>query len=324
MANTTSSTTTSFYTAQYIGEYLTTGIGPKVKYCFFPKSLAEIKDAIDYIRANDLEYYVIGGGSNTLIDDTLDENRAVICLKDFTGIQALENYNVRINAGTTLQEVIDYAQSNNLVGVTGMNRIPGSVGGAVLGNAGAYGTEICQTVVSVTFLDLRDLSIQTFDNEKCEFGYRDSYFKKNLQYLILDVVLGFKKVEDYTAEKLRYEEIALFRDAIYPKGYKSPGSVFKNFPVDTVPKSVLDNMKPEWLVHNKLSVGAVLQSLDSNGFQVGGVKMTDRHANIMVVIPPATFNNAETLVHTLQFKAKEKYNLDIEPEIRLVTQFRKL
>ncbi|MGL4759320.1 MAG: UDP-N-acetylmuramate dehydrogenase [Patescibacteria group bacterium] len=304
--------------------HLTTGIGPVVEFFFLPKSKEEIQQAIEFIRNQDLDYYILGGGSNTIIDDQLDSNKAVICLKEYKGIKPLEDFNILVRAGTPLQQVVDYALEHELSGLTGLNRVPGSLGGAVLGNAGAYGTEIRQTVLSVTCLDIRDLSIKTFSNEQSTFSYRDSYYKQNPYYIILDIVLSLTKSANPEVDSKRYHEIASIRDEVYPPGFRSPGSVFKNFPTETVSDDTLALMDPQWIKHGKLSVGAILESVGSKGFNVEGVRMRLIHGNIMEIFADADFDNVEELVKTLQLRVKEKYNLEIEPEIRLVKEFRKL
>jgi UDP-N-acetylmuramate dehydrogenase len=311
-------------------KYMTSNIGPVVDYFFLPKNLEEIKEAIYIIRHNNLEFYILGGGSNTIMDDKMDSHRAIICLIDYKGIKPLEDYHFLVKAGTTLQEVVDYAQVNKLVGITGLNRIPGSLGGATVGNAGAYGTEICQSVLTVTTLDLNTLEIKTLTNEQCEFGYRESLFKHSPNLVVLDIVLNLPKTNDFIAEEENYNKISLIRDEVYPMGFKSPGSVFKNFPTDTLTSELIDQIPSDWILwqHKKLPVAKLLESVGSKGRHVGNVRMRPSHGNILEITDiyedPATFKDVTTLLTSLQSDIKEKYKLDIEPEIRLINQFRTL
>jgi UDP-N-acetylmuramate dehydrogenase len=305
-------------------KYTTTGIGPTVDYFFLPKTVEELKESITFIRDNNLEFYILGGGSNTIIDDKMDSKRAIICLVEYAGIKPLEDFHFLCKSGTSLQEVVDYAQQYNLVGVTGLNRVPGTLGGAVVGNAGAYGTEICQSVLTVTYINIRTLEINTIVNGDCKFAYRDSIFKHSPDLIVLDVVLDLSKVEDFSEEKTNYAKIAIIRDGVYPKGFRSPGSVFKNFPLQSLDADFVATIPPEWIVYNKLPVGKLLESVGSKGRDYNGVKMRDIHANIMEVInSKATYQDVKDLLDSLKKDVKAKWNLSIEPEIRLIEEFRK-
>jgi UDP-N-acetylmuramate dehydrogenase len=305
-------------------KYTTTGIGPVVDFFFLPQTVEELKESITFIRDNNLEFYILGGGSNTIIDDKMDSKRAIICLVEYRGIKPLEDFHFLCKAGTSLQEVVDYAQHNQLVGVTGLNRVPGTLGGAVVGNAGAYGTEICQSVLTVTYINIRTLEINTIVNGDCKFAYRDSIFKHSPDIIVLDIVLNLSKVEDFSTEKTNYDKIAIIRDGVYPAGFRSPGSVFKNFPLQSLSSDFVATIPTEWIVYNKLPVGKLLESIGSKGREFNGVKMRDIHANIMEVTQPnATFQDVNSLLNSLQKDVQEKWNLTIEPEIRLIDKFRK-
>ncbi len=305
-------------------KYTTTGIGPVVDFFFLPKTVEELKESITFIKDNQLEFYILGGGSNTIIDDTLNSNRAIICLVEYKGIKPLEDYHFLCKAGTSLQEVVDYAQHNELVGITGLNRVPGTLGGAVVGNAGAYGTEVCQSVLTVTYINIRTLEINTIINEDCKFAYRDSTFKHSPDLIVLDIVLSLSKVDDYQPETSNYNKIAIIRDGVYPVGFRSPGSVFKNFPLQTLDPLFVDTIPKEWIVYNKLPVGKLLESIGSKGRQFNGVKMRDIHANIMEVTKAnSTYQDVINLLDSLKKDVQDKWNLTIEPEIRLIDKFRK-
>jgi UDP-N-acetylmuramate dehydrogenase len=312
------------YVKQDLSLYTTTGIGPIVDYFFLPKTKEELLEAVEFIKDSNLPYYLLSGGSNTIIDQNLDPKRAVICLLEYQGITVLEDYNILVKAGTVLQDVVDYARDNELTGITGLNRVPGTIGGAVVGNAGAYGCEICQTVVAVTCLDLEDMTIKTFSNDGCDFTYRNTHFKKNLNLIVLDITLRLTKPEDYTLELTEYNRISEVRDRVYPKGFKSPGSVFMNWPVEIVPQSVLDVVPESWIFHGKLPVGKLLEEVGSKGYNIGGFRMRKEHGNIGEVFGPTTFQDVEELLSILQTRVKDKFGLSIEPEIRLVKEFRTL
>jgi UDP-N-acetylmuramate dehydrogenase len=327
------STISMQYTKKDLSLYTTTGIGPIVDYFFLPKTKEELLEAIEFIRDSNLEYYLLGGGSNTIIDQNMDSNKAVICLLDYRGITPLEDFNILVRAGTVLQDVVDYGRDNELNGLTGLNRVPGTIGGAIVGNAGAYGCEISgyrvedeyvQTVVAVTCLDISDLTFKTFSYEGCDFSYRDTHFKKNLNLIVLDITLRLTKPDDYTTELAEYNRISEVRDRVYPKGFKSPGSVFMNWPVQAVPVDVMVNIPESWIHHGKLPVGKLLEEVGSKGYNVNGFRMRETHGNIGEIFGPATYQDVEQCLTILKARVKDKFGLTIEPEIRLIKEFRKL
>jgi UDP-N-acetylmuramate dehydrogenase len=327
------STISMQYTKKDLSLYTTTGIGPIVDYFFLPKTKEELLEAIEFIRDSNLEYYLLGGGSNTIIDQNMNPNKAVICLLDYRGITPLEDFNILVRAGTVLQDVVDYGRDNELNGLTGLNRVPGTIGGAIVGNAGAYGCEISgyrvedeyvQTVVAVTCLDISDLTFKTFSYEGCDFSYRDTHFKKNLNLIVLDITLRLTKPDDYTTELAEYNRISEVRDRVYPKGFKSPGSVFMNWPVQAVPVDVMVNIPESWIHHGKLPVGKLLEEVGSKGYNVNGFRMRETHGNIGEIFGPATYQDVEQCLTILKARVKDKFGLTIEPEIRLIKEFRKL
>jgi UDP-N-acetylmuramate dehydrogenase len=237
------------------------------------------------------------------------------------------------NAGVQLQKIVDTALNKNAGGMVGLNRVPGTIGGAVVGNAGAYGCEIMSFVEKVEYIDLAEIikqpnwvNIHILENKDCKFGYRDSVFKHNKNWLITNIHLKIPIDIDLSPAITKYNEIAIKRDAIYPTGFASPGSLFKNILFSTLPLEVQKKIPPPWVMYgNKLPVGKLLESLGLQGFTHGKIQMRPTHANIMTNLGGATYKDAKETVMILQTKVKEKFGIDIEPEVRFIdgdfTQF---
>lgn len=315
----------SFFKKVLLKNYTTSKIGGIVNYFCLPKNIEELLEAIIYIKVDNLPYYILGGGSNTIFDENLDSRAVVICLRDYCGINKLENKQYKVKAGSSLQSVVDYAKDHQLSGLTGLNRVPGTLGGAVLGNAGAYGCEIKDVIQSVVCLDLLTLEFLTFDNGQSKFSYRDSAYKSNLNLLIIDITIALKYRENYKEELIEYERIAGIRDLVYPVGFCSPGSVFKNLLVKGLSVEALAQVPKEFIMYDKVSVGKLLESVGAKGRRYGDVMMRSSHANIMeIVSSQAKYTDVISLLKSLKEDVYKEYGIELVEEIRLVKSFRNL
>ncbi|GAB4145470.1 MAG: UDP-N-acetylmuramate dehydrogenase [Patescibacteria group bacterium] len=340
---------------------------------FFPENERDIFSVLWFCTFNRIPYFILGGGSNTVFDDRIDKRQAVINLTNLDKINLSEVPDLRQHAkkyqmaeilpGCKLQTLVDLAQQYNLAGVTGLNRVPGTVGGAVIGNAGAYGCEIGDVVDSVEYLDLEEvtqfmaeLSPKTFEvdaatglqieklevadaghlfyfpeeliqrfrkslnNKECRFGYRDSFFKQHSKAFVTKIFVKLEVQPEFATERAKYFEIAEKRDVVYPPGFISPGSTFKNILFSDLNAEQQSKINPEWVVFgNKLPAGKLLEEIGAKGYQVGQMIMRPTHANIMVNLGGGKYEDVKKLIETLQSRVMEKFGIHIEPEIRLVS-----
>ena len=263
--------------------------------------------------------------------------QVVINLSKLDHFQVLDGLGFSVlefEPGVRLQKLVDLAQQLNLKGVSSLNRIPGTIGGATIGNAGAYGTEIGSVIDAVEYLDIEELVknimfkgglsegdlIQRLDKNQCQFRYRQSYFKDKSNLLVTRIWVKLDKSVDFGGEKLNYAKIAKQRDAVYPVGFVSPGSVFKNVLIKDLAPEILAKIKPEWVVYNeKIPVAKLLESVGSKTLRIGGISMRETHANIMINHGGAQFSDVIGLIKELQNRVKDKFEIEIEPEIRLVS-----
>ena len=316
-----------------IKEYTTIGIGGNIETVFFPTNLIEIVKAIKLCKANNLPFFVLGGGSNSVFaDTTLNYHQAIINLIHFDKIETKvdhENFLIVAQSGVSLQKVIDTSVSLGSGDLVGLNRIPGTAGGATIGNAGAYGTEIKDSVKKVDYIKISEIlanepneiipNIYTLSGLQCEFGYRESIFKKNRDFLILQTNFEITKSQKMEEDIQKYNQIGTKRDSVYPIGFASPGSLFKNILWDKLPESTKMRIPSQWVVFgNKLPVGTLLEELGFKGYIINGIKMTLTHPNIMHNFDNATYKDALSMVKTLQKAVKEKYDIDIEPEVQFI------
>jgi UDP-N-acetylmuramate dehydrogenase len=311
---------------QILKNYTTIGIGGAVKYMFFPTTKKELIEAILFCKKETLPFVFLAGGSNTVFPDTtLEYDQVVINLTHFNTIDYKDNQLIA-KSGVVLQKMVDLMMELKSGCMVGLNRVPGTVGGAVVGNAGAYGTEIKDIVKKVHCIRLSDVykygqkaRILKLTNKDCKFGYRDSLFKQEKDFVVLEAFFDIPKSVDFEVDLQKYNEISIKRDAIYPVGFASPGSLFKNILFDKLDTEAQKNVPNEWVVYgNKLPVGKLLESLDCKGFRIGGVQMRESHANIMVNVDSGSFQDARNVVLELQNKINQKFGIKIEPEVRFM------
>ena len=322
---------------QILANYTTSKIGGRVRWMLLPLNTKEIIEAIKFCVGSRLPFFILAGGSNTIFEDkNLIFRQAVINLSKLDHFQILDGLGVSIlefEPGVKLQKLVDLAQQHSLRGVSSLNRIPGTIGGATIGNAGAYGSEIASVIEKVEYIDIKELirkimfgsefSVSDLTRElgkdECQFRYRQSYFKDRSNLLVTRIWVKLLKSVDFEDEKVNYLKIAKQRDAVYPVGFVSQGSVFKNVLVSDLAPDILSKIKPEWVVYNeKIPVAKLLESVGSKTLRIGGISMRSTHANIMINHGRAQFSDVIDLIRELQQRVNDKFEIEIEPEIRLV------
>ena len=320
---------------QQLCNYNTIRIGGIIKYVFLPISLEQIVESVIFCDNNKVSFVILAGGSNVVFDDdNLGYNQAVINLKDYNSITFdKDKQTIKCDCGAVLQNIVDLSLNSGSGTMVGLNRIPGTIGGAIVGNAGAYGTEIKDIVESVNYIRISKIlsgqnnqtkkpTIHTFNNTDCQFQYRGSVFKKDRDIVVVSTILNIPISADIQSDQARYDTIATKRDSVYPMGFKSPGSLFKNIIWSNLTPEQQDRIPKDWVVYgNKLPVGRLLEELNLKGKTIGGIKMTDNHPNIMLNFNNGNYKDATNLVQFLQSQVKTNFGIDIELEVRFLSQF---
>ncbi len=254
------------------------------------KSFIEIEEKKELISLlKNLEnYFIIGNGSNTLINDKfLDIN--FISLKKLKNITPLSNFSVNVEAGLDFAFLIRYMEANNLSGLEELAGIPGTVGGLIYMNGGAYGKEIFDYIERVEILDENN-EIRFVDKKDLDISYRHTEIKDK-SWIILSADFNFT----IGFNKELVKEVRLKRETNQPLTLPNLGSTFKN---------------PEGYFSAKLIIEAGLQ-----GFKIGDAEVSLKHPNFIVNHGEATFNDVVTLVETIQKEIYNKFNIKLEREI---------
>lgn len=259
-----------------------------------PSSEQQLTGSIKYLRWAGLPCYVMGNGSNLLASDRGFDGVIIRLGKDFSGILA-EGEHIKAQAGALLSAVGKCALDHSLTGMECESGIPGTIGGAVSMNAGAYGGEMKDIIESVRVLT-EDGRIRLLSNEECGFAYRTSRIQKE-GMIVLEACL---KLETGDPEEIS-ARMALLREKRaekQPLEYPSAGSTFK---------------RPEGYY-----AGALIDEAGMRGHQVGGARVSDKHAGFIINAGGATAEDVLRLIADVQSAVMEKSSVSLEPEVRML------
>jgi UDP-N-acetylmuramate dehydrogenase len=272
-------------------------IGGPADIFVMPRDLSSLINIHNHLRRNGIPAFPLGSGTNLLVRDGGIEG-AVISLKFFRRIGVLsqdsENVHLAVEAGALLQRVVHYARENGYSGIEGLAGIPGTMGGAVCGNSGAYGYEMKDALVSVETMDKAG-SVKKIDAGDISFGYRSSGILPD--ELILDAELRLA-ISDSEAVSEKIENFLRMRRESQPVWEHTAGCVFKN------PAG--------------LSAGRLIDEAGCKGMRIGEVEVSMLHANFFVNKGAGTASAFIRLMEEVSFRVRERSGVSLEPEIKIV------
>lgn len=275
-------------------KYTTYKVGGKARCVVYPKNVDKLVKLIKLLNQNDIKYKIIGNGSNLLFSDK-DYDGILIKLVDFDDIEINDN-RIKVGAGYSLMKLSRIAMKNSLTGLEFAAGIPGTVGGAVFMNAGAYKSDMGYIVKSVKVLT-PDYRIIELENRELDFHYRTSYLKKHPKYICLEAVIKLEHGSRSAIENLMKERLKR-RMSSQPLNYPSAGSVFRN------PKDMF--------------AGELIENLGLKGMKHNGAMISDKHANFIVNTGNAKSEDIKYLIDYAYNKVKEKYNVEMVVEQEFV------
>ncbi len=292
-----------------LAPYTTFQIGGPAKFFVTVASREELQEAMVWAKKNHEPYFILGGGSNLLISD---HGFAGLVIKMACQEISLVEDIVVANAGAKLSEVLAWSADAGLTGLEWACGIPGTIGGATRGNAGAFGSELSFNILEVEYFDAQTEEFKILDKNNCAFAYRSSFFKKDSSKIIWQVKLQLARGE---ADKILtlMEEILTKRLSGQPKE-PSAGCVFKNL---LKAEALVDKLGvAEQTKGEKLACGLVVEKLELKGRQIGGAKISEQHGNFIVNVGQAKASDVLSLIDLIKREAKDKYNLILEEEIQ--------
>lgn len=278
----------------FLSKYTTYRVGGLVKCIVYPKNVSKLIDLIKIIKKFDIKFKVIGNGSNVLFSDKTF-NGVIIKLSELDEIEFFDK-KVRVGAGFSLPKLAILCAKHSLTGFEFASGIPGTVGGAIYMNAGAYKSDMGYVVQEVKVLT-PDFKVITLENRELDFHYRSSFFKKHSDYICLEAIIKLDKGSRGAIEDLMRERRQRRMES-QPLNFPSAGSVFRN---------------PEGGYAGKL-----IEDLGLKGLRKGGAMVSDKHANFIVNAGGASSKDIKDLIDYVHDKVMEKYNIDLKVEQEFV------
>ena len=274
-------------------KHTTYGIGGPADLMIFPKSKQDLIKVIEIINKDKIQLTILGSGSNVLVSDN-GIRGAVISLKNSLKKIEVDDNILYAECGTMLGKIVKHAVKNNLIGLENLNGVPGTLGGALIMNAGAWGGEISENLIHVEVINSKS-EIQKIQKKDLNFSYRQSSFNKD--DILLSAKFNLKKA-DKDIIKENFIEAQSGRKKSQPLNKRSAGSLFKN------PKNN--------------SAGKLLDEAGLKGFSIGDAKISEKHANFFINDGDATSKDMLMLIKKAHKEVKDKFNVNLSLEVKLM------
>ncbi|WMJ90170.1 UDP-N-acetylmuramate dehydrogenase [Anaerocolumna sp. MB42-C2] len=274
-------------------------IGGPARFLVLPESAQEVAAAVKLCMTENMPYYIMGNGSNLLVSDKGYRGTVIKLGKSFGKVFIdEEKYTVRAEAGVLLSKLANEIAEHSLTGFEFAAGIPGTLGGAVTMNAGAYDGDMKQTILEAVLLD-KDGNILRLNKEELKMGYRTTIIQEN-HYIVLEALFGFKPgIKEDILSKIK--ELNARRREKQPLEYPSAGSTFK---------------RPEGYYAGKLIMDSGLR-----GYQVGNAQVSEKHCGFVINTGGATAGEVKTLISDVIEIVNNKFGVVLEPEVKLLGEF---
>ena len=278
-----------------IGQFSGYKTGGNASYYFEPNNLKQLTEAITFCKDFGKKYKVIGNGTNLLISD-FGYDGLIISLKKLSKIVNVNDFEVKVNAGANLNALINFCLDNGLSGLESLYGIPATIGGAVCMNAGAFNTQIFDSVSVIEFI--KNNKFYRIDINSCKHSYRSTRFLHN-DDVIISVRFIFKPCDKNTIYN-KMQECLINRKTLQPSG-KSCGSVFKN------PKGYF--------------AGELIEKTGLKGYKIGGAEVSTKHANFILAKDNCTSLDIKRLIDLIKTEVYNKFNVKLTEEIEYLGDF---
>lgn len=278
-----------------MSKHTTYKVGGKAKVMAYPKNIDLLVKLLKYLKSNKIKHKILGLGSNVLFSDD-EYNGVIIRLSELDNIEFFGRNKIRVGAGYSLMKLSLQAAKKGLAGLEFASGIPGTVGGAVYMNAGAYKSDMGYVVTEVKVLT-PEFKIITLENKEMNFHYRTSFLQTHPGYICLEAVIKLTKGDKNALDEV-IKERRQRRLESQPLEYPSAGSVFRN---------------PEGMFAGKL-----IEDLGLKGKKIGGAMVSEKHANFIINYKKAKGSDIKKLIELVHDKVLEEYNVDMKIEQEFV------
>jgi UDP-N-acetylmuramate dehydrogenase len=295
-----------------LARYTRFGIGGPADLYAETDSVEAFISAMAVARDTAIPTMVIGGGTNLIVSD--GGFRGLVLRYRADALLAA-NGRVVAQAGAVLQDLVDFAIARGLKGLETLAGIPGSVGAAVYGNAGAYGHSISERVVRTQFYD--GACVRVFDNAECEFRYRESIFKRHKEWIIFSTQLLLEPADAAELRKTA-DDILRVRNEKFPVTMKCAGSIFKNLLLKELPPAVGGEVPEKVVREGKIPAAWFLEQVGAKGMVRGDIHVADYHANLIYNTGGGTAADLVAVIGELKSRVRARFGIEIEEEVQYV------
>ncbi|OHA76760.1 MAG: UDP-N-acetylenolpyruvoylglucosamine reductase [Candidatus Wildermuthbacteria bacterium RIFCSPLOWO2_12_FULL_40_9] len=295
-------------------KHTTFRVGGFAEYFFIAKNSDDLVRAVIAARELKIPFFILGDGSNLLVSDSGFQG---LVIKARNNQYKIEHQKICADSGVAVSVLVKESVKRGLSGLEWAGGLPGTLGGAIRGNAGAFGGEIKDSVVEVEFLDNQN-KVRKFSNKNCAFSYRSSIFKKK-SFIILSVIIKFQKGDRNKLSKVAKSHI-IYRRTKHPLNYPNAGSIFKNCDFKKAPKAI----KKRFLSVVKkdpfpiIPTALVILEAGLSGKRVGNAQISKKHSNYIVNLGGAKASDVKKLIKIVKDTVKNKFNLVLEEEIQII------
>lgn len=290
-------------------------IGGKAQYFVLVRNPDNLIKAVKWARNRKIPWRVFAGGSNVVFSD---KGVSGLTIRFFGGrILKASNRTILADAGIPLRKIVEKSISLGWQGLETLSGIPGTLGGATVGNAGAYGHSISEVIKRVEVWDPGDGMEgrrKWIKKEDCDFAYRESIFKHK-PCLVLRVEMGFKRGNRKTLQEISRKIIGIRRRK-YKPGLRCPGSFFKNILVKEISRKSAKLIDPSKIIEGKIPTGYLLEEVRAKGMRSGGIEIADFHGNLFFNRGDGTAGDVKRLAKALKKKVKDRFGIELKEEIR--------
>lgn len=293
-----------------LSQYTRFGIGGPAKWLVDAPSEQALMQALDAARG--MPHLVIGGGTNLVVSDA--GYPGLVLRYTAAGIRPRPD-GIHVDAGAVLQDLVNASIEQGFDGLHTMTGIPGWVGAAIYGNAGAYGHSISEFAAEVRFFDGR--GVRSFDNAGCEFAYRESIFKRHKEWIVLSAELKLPK-GNRAALAAKADEILNVRNAKYPPTMKCAGSIFKNLLLRDLSEHVRARVPANVVREGKVPSAWFLEQAGVKGLRRGDIEVAPYHANLIYNIGAGTSTDLRWVIAETKRRVQERFGLMLEEEVQYV------
>lgn len=307
------------FTNKYLSPLTNFKIGGKANFYVEIKKNEDIEFFLSWQKKT-LPIFILGGGTNILINNF----RGIILKPQFNHIVNLGEGFIKVGSGVLVSDLLNYVINLGYSGLEWAGGLPGTIGGAVEGGVGCFGGEFKNLVVEVLAVDLRSGEIKIFDNSKCQFFYRDSFFRRHSEWLIIEAKLKFNLQADKEELKKIVQEKINYRQEKHPLDYPNAGSIFKNYPFEKAPKFVQDLALEKNVIKTDpflvIPIAFLIAEAGLKGKKIGNAQVSEKHSNFIINLGRATFSDVYQLIEFIKKTLEDKFQIEAETEIRIIDE----